>query len=245
MQLYLHLLLFTGHWLYARHCIWCFTSIVCLNIHINFKTEIMQSCYTDQGSKKRDLGKVITFKQSHISGEGRGTQAQAYMTLDSAFSHCFCSVTPLCLTLGNPMDCIPPGSSVHEIFQARILEWVATSSSRRPPWPRDQTQTSCIANTIIVYDHEDLRREALLSPYHKWENQSSDSLDNLSKVIQPVTSGSRNLSIVLSPQSHCAKMKFNRGRRSIIVKRNCHLLGSTGNYTAISWVILVPPGHLS
>ena len=34
-------------------------------------------------------------------------------------------VTLLCLTLSNPMDCSPPGSSIHEIFQARVLEWVA------------------------------------------------------------------------------------------------------------------------
>ena len=34
-----------------------------------------------------------------------------------------------CLTLCNPMDCNPPGSSVHGIFQARILEWVAISFS--------------------------------------------------------------------------------------------------------------------
>ena len=37
-----------------------------------------------------------------------------------------------CLTLCNPMDCSPPGSSVHEILQARILEWLAISSSRGP-----------------------------------------------------------------------------------------------------------------
>ena len=36
-----------------------------------------------------------------------------------------CSVAQLCLTLCNSMDCSPPGSSVHEILQARILEWVA------------------------------------------------------------------------------------------------------------------------
>ena len=36
-----------------------------------------------------------------------------------------CSVVQLCLTFCYPMDCSPPGSSVHEIFQARILEWVA------------------------------------------------------------------------------------------------------------------------
>ena len=36
-----------------------------------------------------------------------------------------CSVTQSCLTLYNPMNCSPPGFSVHGIFQARILEWVA------------------------------------------------------------------------------------------------------------------------
>ena len=34
-------------------------------------------------------------------------------------------VAQLCLTLRDPMDCSLPGSSVHEIFQARVLEWVA------------------------------------------------------------------------------------------------------------------------
>ena len=36
----------------------------------------------------------------------------------------------LCPTLSNPMDCSPPGFSVHGILQARILEWVAVSFSR-------------------------------------------------------------------------------------------------------------------
>ena len=39
-----------------------------------------------------------------------------------------CSVTQSCLTLGDPMDCSPPGSSVHGILQAIILEWVAMPS---------------------------------------------------------------------------------------------------------------------
>ena len=46
------------------------------------------------------------------------------------------------------MDYSPPGSSVHDIFQARILEWVAMFSSRGSSWPRDQTCVSyifCIA----------------------------------------------------------------------------------------------------
>ena len=37
-----------------------------------------------------------------------------------------------CLTLCNPMDCSPPGTSVHGILQARILEWVSMPSSRDP-----------------------------------------------------------------------------------------------------------------
>ena len=36
-----------------------------------------------------------------------------------------------CLTLSDPMDCSPPGSSVHGIFQARVVEWVATAFSKR------------------------------------------------------------------------------------------------------------------
>ena len=49
---------------------------------------------------------------------------------------CACSVDQLCLTLGGPVDCSPTGSSVRGIFQARPLEWVATSYSRRSSWPR-------------------------------------------------------------------------------------------------------------
>ena len=47
-----------------------------------------------------------------------------------------------CLTLCNTMDCSPPGSSVHAILQARLLEWVAMPSSRRSSQPGDQTQVS-------------------------------------------------------------------------------------------------------
>ena len=49
------------------------------------------------------------------------------------------------LTLCDLMDYSPPGSSVHGIFQARILEWVAISFSRESSQPRDRTQVSCIA----------------------------------------------------------------------------------------------------
>ena len=48
---------------------------------------------------------------------------------------CCCLVTKLCPTLCDPMDCSPPGSSVHRISQVRILEWVAISFSRDTPNP--------------------------------------------------------------------------------------------------------------
>ena len=50
----------------------------------------------------------------------------------------------LCLILCNSTNCSPPGSSVHGILQARILEWVATSFSRGSPRSRDGTHVSCI-----------------------------------------------------------------------------------------------------
>ena len=50
-----------------------------------------------------------------------------------------------CLTLCDPMDCSPPGSSVPGILQARILEWVATPFSRGSSQPRNLTHVSCIS----------------------------------------------------------------------------------------------------
>ena len=54
-----------------------------------------------------------------------------------------CLVTQTCPTLCNPMDCSLPGSSVHGILQARILEWILFSSGSSKP--RDRTQISYIA----------------------------------------------------------------------------------------------------
>ena len=60
-------------------------------------------------------------------------------------THTMCLVAQWYLTLCNPMNCSLPGSSVHGMFQARILEWVAISSSRGTSQPRDQTHISCIS----------------------------------------------------------------------------------------------------
>ena len=59
-------------------------------------------------------------------------------------------VAQSCWTLCDPMDNSLPGSSVHGILQARILEWVAISSSRGSSWPRHRTWVSCIAGRFFT-----------------------------------------------------------------------------------------------
>ena len=60
-------------------------------------------------------------------------------------------VTQSCPTLCNPMNCSPSGSSIHEILQARIMEWIAIPFSRGSSCPRDQTQVSCIVGRLFSF----------------------------------------------------------------------------------------------
>ena len=65
-----------------------------------------------------------THSHAHTNTEMGGHQ------LTPVGAYVLCLVAQYCLTLYNPMDCIPPGSSVHRILQARILEWVSLPSSK-------------------------------------------------------------------------------------------------------------------
>ena len=72
----------------------------------------------------------------------------------SAVLSCFSRVQLFCYS----MDCSPPGSSVHGILQARILEWVAMPSSRGSSQPRDQTQFShTVGGFFIVWATREAR----------------------------------------------------------------------------------------
>ena len=80
-----------------------------------------------------------------------------------------------CQTLGDPIDCTPPGSSVHGTLQARILQWVAILFSKGSSQPRVQTQVSCTAGgflpiwvtreALVCYSMEMRRFTYLLSKY--------------------------------------------------------------------------------
>ena len=113
---------------------------------------------------------------------------------------CACSViesesevAQSCLTLCDPVDCSPPGSSIHGILQARILEWVTISFSRGSSRPRDQTQVSRIGGRRFNLWAS---REAKVTinpggrccysqpPFHWWGNQHRKKLSNLAKDIQ-------------------------------------------------------------
>ena len=99
-------------------------------------------------------------------------------------------VAQSCPTLNDTMDCSPPGSSIHGIFQARILGWVAISFSRGAisfsrgsSWPRDWTQVSRIAGRhftdwpwifyrIKMFSQDQAQYRAGLSKYllNDWTN---------------------------------------------------------------------------
>ena len=72
-------------------------------------------------------------------------------------------VTQLCLTLSDPVDCNLPGSSVHRILQARILEWVAIPFSRGSSQPRDRTWVPHIAGECFFLPSEPLTATWILS----------------------------------------------------------------------------------
>ena len=73
-----------------------------------------------------------------------------WWSTDTLFLWSESEVTQSCLTLCDPMNCRLPGFSIHGIFQARVLKWVAISFSRVCSWPRDQIRVSHIAGRHLT-----------------------------------------------------------------------------------------------
>ena len=77
------------------------------------------------------------------------TASEHRSKIDSLKIHFQSEVTQSCLTLCDPMDCSLPGSSVHGIFQERVLEWVAISVSRVSSRTRDETHVFRLVSKML------------------------------------------------------------------------------------------------
>ena len=78
-----------------------------------------------------------------------------------------------CLTLCYPVDCSLPGSSIHGILQARILEWVAIPLSRGSFWLGDWTSVSCIAGRFFtIWATREAQEDELAALARKWTQAS-------------------------------------------------------------------------
>ena len=107
-------------------------------------TEAYQAPPT-MGFSRQEYGSGVPLEMSAIKGAGK-----CGFLFWVAVCACILSLLQSCRTLCDPMDCNLPGSSVHGILQARILEWVAISFSRGSSQPRDRTCISCIAGRFFT-----------------------------------------------------------------------------------------------
>ena len=120
-----------GHWVWASSGSWWWTR----------KSGVLQS----MGSQKAGLNWVTELKRYTLNK----TECQL-VTAGATSWVCACAQS--CLTLCNPTACSPPGSSIHGIFQARLIEQIAISYSRGSSWSRDQTHItfiSCLGRQIL------------------------------------------------------------------------------------------------
>ena len=147
-------------------------------------------------------------------------------------SLCCCICAQSCLTLCDPMDCSPPGSSVHGISQARILEWVTISFTKRSSWPRDQTHISCVSC---------IGRQIL---YHwvTWEAPATKSLQSCPTLCDPIDGsppGSAVPEILQARTLEWVAISFsNEWKWKVKVKSLSHVQPSATPWTA---AFQVPP----
>ena len=123
-----------------------------------------QLCYTNQSRGKAETGQtwhgLVRMEPKTVVP----LQSTCYWVQGYTACHmCMCLVTQLCLTVCNPLDYSLPGFSVHGIFQARILEWVATSFSRGSSQSKDRTCISCVSCIVGQYFTHWAIREVFLS----------------------------------------------------------------------------------
>ena len=108
-----------------------------MHSHVH-SSAIYDSQGTEATSTEQWIKKVWHIYTSQISQTNTVTKGERWKVKWS-------EVAQSCPTLCDPMECSLSGSSVHGIFQARVLEWIAISFSRGSSQPRNQSQVSRIA----------------------------------------------------------------------------------------------------
>ena len=98
-----------------------------------------------------DMAKLI----SKVAGDILHFYSQGYENSSSCTSlPVLCSVPQLCPLFCDSLDCSPPGSSIHRIFQARILEWVAISSFRDCPNQEIEPASPALAGRSLSLSYQ-------------------------------------------------------------------------------------------
>ena len=109
--------------------------------------EILTKCWVSE----KNLSKIKHFLLSEPLSSSFISASDVWMDPVKITFVC-CLVADSCPTLCDPMDCSPPGFSVHGVLvHSRILQWVAISFSRGSSWFRDWTCISCISRQILYH----------------------------------------------------------------------------------------------
>ena len=109
----------------------------------------LPGCSPHFASNETCVSHVVWFFQLSSSHKRIQNRGCGWILMDHPYSlnHLdkHAKILPSGPTLWDPLNCSPPDSSIHGILQARIMEWVAISSSRGSPQPRGPTGISCIS----------------------------------------------------------------------------------------------------
>ena len=128
--------------------------------------KVVPECFTFTSWRIR-LPHLKQFRKEDIDGTVEKVQSLKEKLYSFRVDCIYVKSLRLCLTLFDPMDYSPPGSSVHGILQARILEWTAISSSRGSTQPKDATWVSCIPGDDSLLS-EPPGKPLKVAKYTKW-----------------------------------------------------------------------------
>ena len=112
-------------------------------------TCLLRNLYIDQEVKlELEIEQLTGSKLGKENDKAVYCHSAYYLTYTQSESES--QVAQSCRTLCDPMDCRLSGSSIHGIFQARVLEWIAISFSRGSSRPRNRTRVSRIAGRCFI-----------------------------------------------------------------------------------------------